>query len=359
LAVRTPPPPQPTANSQRPTLLDLAALIPLTAYATYATLTNVWEWDFWAIWGLKAREFFAHGGIDWQFIAGRWNGFVHPDYPLLVPLNYDFIALAGGGWSDRWLGILNIAWAVALLLIARALAARETPPLLAALATFALAWIAPSRFIGMAEGALIAFGSAAVLFLRDALRRDAAASWRHGALLLGFAANCKNEGLALLAVVTIVIAVVQRRAALRLWPAYAIAAPWLILRAVHALGSDMAGNHALARLAARVRFAPQIGAYLAAHLYQPWFWMALLIGVVMMPKKRERFVLLVTALQLALYAGAYFVTPYEVRWHIGTSWPRLTEQVAVPITFVVFLALAEIVCRGEDARNAEARSEQQ
>jgi hypothetical protein len=155
------------------------------------------------------------------------------------------------------------------------------------------------------------------------------------------------------------MAVVQRRAVLRLWPSYALAAPWLILRAVHGLGSDIADSHALARLAARLRIAPHIGAYLAAHLYQPWFWMALLIGVMIMPKTGERFVLLVTTLQLAVYAAAYFMTPYDVRWHIGTSWPRLTEQAAVPLTFVVFLTLAEIVCRGEDARNAEARSEQQ
>ena len=146
---------------------------------------------------------------------------------------------------------------------------------------------------------------------------------------------------------------------LRLWPSYALAAPWLLLRAAHSLGTDIASDHAVARLMARLRFAPQILDYLATHLYQPWFWMAILVGLLFVPKKSEGFVLLVTALQLAVYAAAYFVTPYDVRWHVGTSWSRLTEQVAVPITFVVFLALAEIVRRGEDARNAEARSEQQ
>jgi hypothetical protein len=339
--------------------LDLATLIPLTAYAVYATLANVWEWDFWAIWGLKARVFFERGGIDWRFLGSRWNDFAHPDYPLLVTLNYDFLALAGGGWSDRWLGLLNVAWAVAVLLVVRALAARETSPRMAALLTFALAWIAPSRFIGFAEGAMIAFGGAAVLFLRDALRRDDAASWRHGALLLGFAANCKNEGLALLAIVTVVILLLSRRSALRLWPAYALAAPWLILRAVHALPTDMASNHPLLRLMLRLRFTPQILDYLATHVYRPWFWVVILVGLLVIPKKREGFVLAVSALQLAAYVVAYFLTPYGVRWHIDTSWMRLTEQIALPVTFVVFLGLAEIACRGEDARDAEARSEQQ
>jgi len=146
---------------------------------------------------------------------------------------------------------------------------------------------------------------------------------------------------------------------LRLWPAYALAAPWLILRATHTLASDIAGSDAPARLLARLRFTPQILGELAARLYHPWFWVVILAGVILMPRKDERFVLLVTAIQLAFYIGSYFVTPYDVRWHIGTSWPRLTEQIAVPIAFVVFLALAEIVGRGEDARDAEARSEQQ
>jgi hypothetical protein len=353
------PSPLPPANRQLPTLDDLATLIPLTAYALYATLANLWEWDFWAIWGLKGRQFFEHHGIDWQFLAGRWNGFVHPDYPLLVPLNYDFAALLAGAWSDRWLGLFNVAYGLAVLLIARALAARETSPLVAALLTFTLAWIAPSRYIGLAEGALIAFGGAAVLFLRDALRRDDAASWRHGAVLLGFAANCKNEGLALLAVVTVVILLLRRPAALRLWPSYALAAPWLILRTMHALQNDVTGEGPLARFAARLHFAPRILDYLATNLYQPWFWTAILVALLIIPRKTEAFVLLVTALQLAVYASAYFVTPHDIRWHVDTSWSRLTEQVAVPITFVVFLALAEIACRGEDARNAEARFEQQ
>src|SRR5207253_7119 len=125
---------RPTTNDERRTLdvLDLATLISLAAYAVYATLAPLWEWDFWAIWGLKARVFLEHGGIDWRFLESRWNAFTHPDYPLLVPLNFDFVALIGGGWSDRWLGILFVAYAVALLLIARALAARETSACFAA-----------------------------------------------------------------------------------------------------------------------------------------------------------------------------------------------------------------------------------
>src|SRR5438270_2651620 len=108
----------------RPHLLDLFTLFTIVCYALYATLAALWEWDFWAIWGLKARTFLEIGGIDWHCLESRWNTFAHPDYPLLVPLNYDFVALVSGGWSARWLGLLFIAWGVALLLVARALASR-------------------------------------------------------------------------------------------------------------------------------------------------------------------------------------------------------------------------------------------
>src|SRR5207248_1695527 len=141
----------------------------------------------------------------WHFLESLWNTFAHPDYPLLVPLNYDFAALLNGGWNDRWLGLFGVAWAIALALVARSLAARETSTLFASLLTLLVAALGFSRYIGLAEGALIAFGGAGVLFMRRALLDDDAAAWRHGALMLGFAANCKNEGLALLVAVTIAL----------------------------------------------------------------------------------------------------------------------------------------------------------
>jgi len=349
-------------GNPKPHLIDLATLLTITGYALYATLAPLWEWDYWAIWGLKAKQFLESGGIDWRFLESRWNTFAHPDYPLLVPLNFDFLALAGGGWSDRWLGLLFVAWGIALLLVARALASRETTPLFASLLTLTLAAIGISRYVGLAEGALIALGGAGVLFIRAALLDDDDAAWRHGALLLGFAANCKNEGFALLVAVTIAVIVVswaRVTATLRnLAPAYILAAPWLILRAAHTLPTDIAEGSALSRFLVRLPHAHQILAFLGARLYEPWFWVAILAGVLIAPaasRRHEAFVFLVTAIQLLFYVAAYLSTPHNVRWHILTSWSRLTGQIAVPITFAVFLMLANLLRRGEDAPHAEDR----
>jgi len=349
-------------NPVRPHLLDLITLLTLAGYALYATLARLWEWDFWAIWGLKARVFLEHGGIDWRFLESRWNVFAHPDYPLLVPLNYDFVALLGGGWSDRWLGVLFVAWTAALLLIVRGLAAQELPPLLASLVTLATASIALSPYVGLAEGPLIAFGAAGVLFIRRAILFDDTAAWRHGALLLGLAANAKNEGLALLVAAGIAVLILRPKMILRLWPAVALAAPWLILRATHALPTDIVAGSVVSRILARLPYAAPMARFLLARLHERWFWLALLAGIAIAPaarRRREAFVLLVTGVQLAFYITSYLATPHDPQWHIATSWSRLTVQLALPITFAVIMMLAVSFPGVEESADAEARSEQQ
>jgi hypothetical protein len=328
--------------------LDALTLIAPTALVFYATIAPLWEWDFWAIWGLKARVFLEAGGIDWRFLGSRWNTFAHPDYPLLVPFAYDFAALVGGGWSDRWLGLLFVAWALAFLLVARDLTALETTPVKAALIVFALSWLAVSRYVGLAEGALVAFIGAGVLFVRRAILANDLAAWRHGAILLGLAACTKNEGLAMLASVAIAVVIVDVKSLRRLWPAAAIALPWLVLRALHDLPTDVVSGSLASRFAARASEAGAIFRLLIANLHDPWLWVALLLGLLLIPRRRERFVLLATTFQILFYVGAYFVTPHDPGWHIATSWPRLTMQIAAPLAYAVMVQLA----------HAEARSGQ-
>ena len=332
-------------------LLDVLTLAALAGYVLYATFAPPYEVDFWAIWGLKARAFFVAGGVDWRFLESRWNAFQHPDYPLLVPLDFAFAALVNGGWDDRWIGLFHAAWGASLVLVVRSLAARALSPLCAALAAFALCAPCFSHSVGLAEAAYLAFSAAAVLFLREALRGEDASAWRHGALLLGFAANCKNEGLALIAAVAVGLAVAGPRTEIvprlrRLWPALAVAAPWIALRAAHALPTDIASGGAAARLMERLAHAEAILALLAARLNQPESWIALAAALLVVPASalaRERFVFVATAIQLGFFIAAYFATPYDVAWHVWTSWPRLTAQLAVPVSFVVLLKLLEVL----------------
>src|SRR5262249_43492277 len=151
---------------------------------------------------------------------------------------------------------------------------------------------------------------------------------------LGLATNVKNEGIALVVAVVAALLILRRfRAVLRLWPAAAIAAPWLILRATHSLATDIFGAGEAnvpigARIIGHLPRTGEIGAMLGWLVNDPWLWIALLAGVLIVPSvlRREAFVFLVTAIQVTFYIGTYFGTPHDLRWHIRTSWPRLTEQ---------------------------------
>jgi hypothetical protein len=195
------------------------------------------------------------------------------------------------------------------------------------------------------------------------MRDDDPVDWRHGALLLGLAANCKNEGIALLAVTAVAVVASDPRRwrrVVRLWPALALLAPWMLLRAGHALPTDIAGGNIAGRFLERAAHPGEVFAILGRALVDPWSWIVILLALVIVPRgvQRERFIVIVTFLQIATYIATYFVTPNDVTWHIMTSWQRLTRQVQLPITVVCVMLLAQFVSGGEDAPHAEARSEQ-
>ncbi len=321
--------------------VDIVTCVALAAYVWYATRIAAWHWDFWAIWGLKARVFFEARGIDWHFLGSRWNAFAHPDYPLLLPLNDAYIALANGEWSDRWIGIQSAAFALALLLIVREEAARETTAHKAAAITLATTAFALSAQIGLADGPLIAFGGAALLLIR----RGDDAAFRHAAILLGLAAATKNEGMTLC--VAVVIALIVTRTPLRkiaqLWPALILAAPWLILRAAHHLPTDLAAPGMLGRLTARVAALPQLGEMMLETLSNPILWSLLAISLVIVPfriLRTEKFVLVTTLVQLLFFMLAYLVTPLDAAWHVASSFGRISTQLGAPVVFVIMTMLA-------------------
>ena len=333
-------------NSKIQNALDAATLVLLAVYASFATAGRASHWDFFSIWGLKARSFFEARTIDWRLL--QRHPFLHGDYPLLVPLNFDFYALLAGTWSDRWIGVLYVAFAAALLLLIRGDAAEEVSgPHAAAIALASTSFVFV-REIGLAELPLLAFATAAILLIRrgDTLR---------GAILLGLAASTKNEGGTLIAAVAIALAIDRKRDALRLWPAFAIAAPWWILRAVHGLSTDLTAPGVFERLVLRIPLLPSIGADLVEHLPKPWIWIPLLAGLFFV--RGERFALLSITLWFASILGAYMITPHDPAWHIATSWSRLAPLLGAPLLVIVMLALARAWSAGEDRRHAEARSE--
>jgi len=211
-----------------------------------------------------------------------------------------------------------------------------------ALATTAFA-LSPQ--IGLADGPLIAFGGVALLLMRRALRSGDNVSFRHGAILLGLAAATKNEGMTLC--VAAAIAIVAARAPIRtfaqFWPAVALASPWLILRAMHDLPTDLAAPGILDRLSARLAALPQLGATMLETLSNRLPWALLAISLLIVPLRllrTEKFVLVAVVVQLLFFTTAYLITPLDAAWHVASSFGRISTHLGAPAAFVIMVMLS-------------------
>jgi hypothetical protein len=329
-------------------VVDLFTVMLIGGYAKLALAAPPIENDYLLIWGVKAKEFFHSRGIDWPWLELTTNYTSHPDYPVLLPLVYDAFALLGGGWSDRWLGAITVAYGIAALLIARGMM-DELPLPWRVLATAALMPLVFSPYAGMAEAPLIAYALAGLLFVRrgETVR---------GAIYLGFAAFTKNEGLTLVVAVAIALVVARRLRDLpRLWPAVAIPLPWLVLRTVHHLETDLLTSGVLPRLLARLAdpwpVFETLSRYRAGSV---WFWLGLAVVLAIGWREivgRERFLAIAVVVQLIFFIGAYFVTPRDLDWQVQWSWERIVRQL-MPAMVLLCLFVARGVWLERDPASA-------
>jgi hypothetical protein len=334
--------PQRDPATSRPATITihLATLALVTGYALFATIAPMWEFDFIGDFGIKASTFWEARTIDWSFLEHASHRVVHPDYPPLLPLAFDTFALMRGGWNDSAVGLITVAFAVALLLVIHRLALEETgAPLMAAFVTFAMVPFACSPWIGLAEGPLVAYGTVALLLIR---RGDLTP----GAVMLGLAASTKNEGLTLIAAAAVGLIVARRwRELPRLWPAVAIPLPWLILRRLHGLTTDITQGNVVARVFEHLLTpGPLLDALLHYGVGKRVYWLFLAIGIAVAIATRrflpaERFVLVTLALQFAFYIGAYLASPHDLDWHVRWSWERLVSHLSPALTYVVLVTL--------------------
>lgn len=317
----------------RPSWIDAVTIVFVVSYAIFALWAPPYEWDFYGIWGLKGRWFYDAGGIDWTFVQTNIS---HPDYPLFVPLLYDFIAVVGGGWNDLAFGWLYVFLCASVIAVARGMFADEVKS--PALATLAMAFPSLNLWIGLAEGAVMAYGCAGLLFIR-------AGSYRIGAILLGYAAWSKNEGLALIGVAGLALLIATRsiRKAFALWPAIAVIAPWLIARSVLKLPTDFVDDSVLERTLMRLGQLPDVARVFAASPPdQPWMWLAVFLTlIVFIPEavRRERFLALAVTLQFGLMLAQALATPWDFGAHVSLTMNRLPHQIAPAAAFLAAMLL--------------------
>ena len=338
---------------RRAMAIDLVIMLTIIGHAIYATYAPLDEWDWFGIWGLKARTFFLHGGIDWAFTKTNIS---HPDYPLLMPLTADLLNLVRGRWDDRSIGLAWTAICAALVLIVRGMMREEfDSEVMAAVATLAVVSPAMNLWVGLAEAPVMAYGCAGLLYVRRGIRRAHHASFTIGAILLGFAAWSKNEGLALIGVAAVALLVVAPKHLWRLWPAVAVEAIWLVARATLKLQTDFMEGDVLGRVAAHLRQFVWVVRAFARFPPDLWFfWIAAILTFALFARRLwrdERFLTIALTLQLFLLAAQALTTRYDIRAHIELTWNRLPHQLAPAFAFlcaVTLLSVASPRCRVDE-----------
>ena len=314
----------------------------IIGYTTFATLAPLWEFDFVGDFGMKARAFWEARSIDWNFLINQnpLSRSFHADYPQLLPFAFDLFAIMRNGWNDQAMGLINVAFAIALLLVIHRLALEETRSrVAAAFVTTAIVPFAASPWIGLADGPLVAYATTGLLLIRRG-------SLTPGAVMLGLAASTKNEGLTFLLAAAIALAVVRRwREIPRLWPAIAIPLPWLVLCLLNGFRTDFATGDTIARVFKHLSDARLLEAMSQHPPGKPFFWIGSLAGLLIAGPaimRRERFLLTTLALQLGFYIIAYLATPLDIAGHVRWSWERLIYHLTALLTYILLVTLLQI-----------------
>jgi hypothetical protein len=323
-------------------VVDFATAVVVSGHLLYATIAPLPESDFLTIWGLKAKTFWLHGGIDFEFLSSPWSVLFQVDYPPLLPLVYDAFAVLHGGWDDRWLGGVTTLFGIGSLLVIRFEAERETGSSWAgSLLTLGMTGVVLSPWIGLAEGPLAAYIISGCLLIRRGAGINDPSVLRLGAVMLGCAALTKNEGLTMIIAAALGVAVATRsaRMVLHLWPAVIVTLPWLIVRTVYGLQTDLAQQGALGRIAARMMEPTELlQALSATWLGRPLLFAALTAGLVIGIRRiarSEQFLMVAVLAQICFYLLAYMASPHDLGWHVTWSWERLVSHVLPLVVFAV------------------------
>jgi hypothetical protein len=342
-----------------------ALLIYVSLFAVFALtgLRRAWAeplyaWDGWSIWARKAIALTHFDGLVTRFFGADAYAFMHPDYPILLPLLEAVHFRAMGSLDTQavhvvfWLLLVAALWAMAFL------ASRITRPLIYAPILLAAA-LAPGVWEGVlsayADVPMALFLAVGALLIGLWLAQGRPTDLALGALFLAAAASTKNEGLS--AALAVLVASALVLAAEHGWRALrqlAVAGgavvvavlPWRAWVAAEGIESDfgverLGPNFLLDRLSRLGPATQAIGANFADQ--NRWHYLVPLacsMAIICIARRSRAsriaaFYLASGILSTAFLLFAYWIGPFDLGWHIATSAQRV---VAGP----VFLALAAL-----------------
>ncbi len=343
--------------------VSVIALFAIAGYVT-ALKAPVSGWDGWSIWARKGQMLFYEDSLPKEFFTSENYRFMHPDYPLLIPV-WESIFFRFAGAPDTqalhaqfWILLVAGLWAAGFL------AHRAAPAIRGSKEWAAAIWAPLLGVLIVTPGihrqtlqiyadipmAVFAMGSAFCIALWLQSRRSSYLVI--AALLLGATANVKNEGL------TTAVAVIGAMLLVRLfvvdgsrWQSFkpaaicaaAVAALavlpwriWLTLNDVHGLVSITDGLSPDYIWEQKERVQPSVGS-VVNQLVQPGVWnfiptlavaivlVCLIVGV---GRRIATFYGLAGVLTLAAIIWGYVVAPTELGSHLASSSDRLVDGFA-------------------------------
>jgi hypothetical protein len=336
------------------------------------------EWDARSIWFYHGKAIWAHGGISPVYFADARHAWSHTDYPLLIPVQASVVGILRGAWSEMAVkGILVFNFMAYLALLRRILIKRgwdEVPAWAMSLLVMGIA--VPHYVNGYADNHYaMPLVLAALLAFHP---RNGEGSGTLALLLAGFAVNTKHEALPYVLLGAVLWGGLRYRgvrsggvrqcmlkARVYSWSLLLLGIVplllWSLFKMRHGIRGDL-------QLAERV-LDPVASIGLALHraptiLNAMWsiemkFHAPLLLGVVLAVtgwtyliarrSRRARTAVLsaeecvlwtLMLMAHALIFTVYGLTPYDVRWHLGTSLDRV-------ILFPLLMLMALLVCAVE------------
>jgi len=327
----------------------------VVALAVFAVLTFRWarvqplqEWDAWSIWARKGTLLLDYGHLPAAFFTSRVYAFMHPDYPLLVPLYESTWFRAVGSANTQnlhvWFWILFVAflWATAYV-ASRVVRPAVWAPLVGLLAVTPAIWgQLMTMYADVPMGLFLMVGVLSLgLWITGRRRRDLALA----VILLAAAASTKNEGLtaavSVLAAAFIVTLVAQGRSWRRSLSPLIVAVltfavlviPWRVWLAAHHIVSEMPVGRGLepSYLLARAdRIQPTVNALFSEVTDQNSWCYLLPIGIALLIaglatrglRDVAAFYGLATWGAAATILWAYVISPSQLSWLIPTSANR-------------------------------------
>ncbi|HEX7976118.1 MAG TPA: hypothetical protein VF498_17045, partial [Anaerolineales bacterium] len=278
-----------TRSFQRSVIALLAGLLVLeTAVMVWRILTTGLGWDGTFVYALKAKIFFASGGVSLGYFSDLSRQWSHPDYPLLLPLNE--------AWLFTWLGrvaegaALKILFAVFFACLAalfyRAVRRRRSAiySLVFSLLLTGLPALLPAAQSGYADLPLSAFalGSSAALYFW--LEEGRASDLVLGGILAALCIWVKREGAVLWGIDLAALVGwalgpgrgLPRRARLMTIARFALPglllAPWFIFSAQAALPGKDFLPAGLAALHTGLSRLPELARLVLGELFAPASW---------------------------------------------------------------------------------------